>query len=349
MKYFFVFISVLFLLSCGSNKKQYDQVLNELHGNAQGTTFSIKFLSQDSIDFSQEIQTILMNVDMKLSTYVSFSLISGMNLNTDSIKGYAAKDSMFTLVFSKSQEVFQMSDGAFNPAVLNLVDYWGFANGSQVPEIIDSTKVKLLRDEAQHFSRCRMETRGDSVFIHTGISAMKFDFNGIAQGATVDVLAEFLELQGIQDYMVELGGEVRTKGKNLKGEIWTIGIDQPNDHVGHDQLQATLLLDNRSLATSGNYRRFYEKNGVRYSHTIDPYSGYPVNHSVLSVSVVAPDCMTADAYGTVFMVMGLERSKLFLEAHPELKLDAYFIFSDEKGTYDTWMTPGMQAILTELE
>lgn len=349
MRLLLFLLLILQLFSCSSDSKKPEFVLNELHGNAQGTSFSIKFLAKDSIDYSQEVQTILMNIDMKLSTYVSFSIISGFNKNKDSIKGYAQKDSMFTLVYNKSKEIYQLSEGAFNPTVSALVDYWGFANGSQVPEKIDSIKIDSLKNYLTYFGKCTSEIRGDSIYIHTGIENVQFDFNGIAQGASVDVLAVFLEEQGINDYMVELGGEVRAKGKNQEGEIWTIGIDKPLETASHDQLQATLLLENRSLATSGNYRRFYEKDGVKYSHTIDPTTGFPVNHSLLSVSVLADDCMSADAYATVFMVMGLEKSKTFLKNHPELKLDAYFIFSDESGTYDTWMTEGMKKMLTELE
>ena len=147
--------------------------------------------------------------------------------------------------------------------------------------------------------------------------------------------------------MIEVGGEVRAKGKNHNNQFWKLGIDKPTDvNSGHD-LQAIITVKNRSLATSGNYRKFYEKDGMRYSHTIDPRTGYPVQHSLLSASVLANECAYADAYATAFMVMGLDKSKEFLKAHPELKLDAYLIYSDEKGEFKTWSSSGIKGMLDE--
>jgi thiamine biosynthesis lipoprotein len=172
------------------------------------------------------------------------------------------------------------------------------------------------------------------------------DMNAIAQGYAVDVLAEFLERENIENYLVEIGGEVRTRGQNRFGLDWRIGIDKPIDglQVPGVAMQAIVQMSGRSLATSGNYRRFYEKDGIKYSHTIDPVTGYPVQHGLLSATVVAGDCMHADAYATAFMVMGYEKARSFLEEHPSL--DAYFIYNDEKGDYNVWYTAGMGKMLT---
>jgi thiamine biosynthesis lipoprotein len=161
------------------------------------------------------------------------------------------------------------------------------------------------------------------------------DFNAIAQGYSVDVLAYFLERKGISNYMVELGGEVIAKGKKNDKEYWKIGIDQPNETTTEDRpLQAIVRLRDKALATSGNYRKFYEENGQKYSHIIHPKTGYPAKHNLLSATVISDECMTADAYATAFMVMGLERSKQFLAENKALKLEVHFIYSEN----DTWKT-----------
>ncbi|MCB0410235.1 MAG: FAD:protein FMN transferase, partial [Flavobacteriales bacterium] len=162
------------------------------------------------------------------------------------------------------------------------------------------------------------------------------DFNAIAQGYSVDVLALFLEEKGIENYMVEVGGELRVKGVNKNDTLWRVGIDKPIENNRERELQAIISLENSSLATSGNYRKFYEKDGVKYSHTINPLTGYPVQHSLLSVTVIAPTCALADAYATAFMVLGLEKSKQIVENNPDL--EAFFIYSNEKNEMETFAT-----------
>jgi thiamine biosynthesis lipoprotein len=173
------------------------------------------------------------------------------------------------------------------------------------------------------------------------------DMNAIAQGYAVDVLAGFFDERGIRNYLVEIGGEVRTMGQNRFGYDWRIGIDKPIDglQLPGVQMQAVINLSGRSLATSGNYRRFYVEDGIKYSHTIDPSTGYPVQHGLLSATVVADDCMRADAYATAFMVMGYEKARQYLEEHTGL--DAYLIFNDEQGEYRVWYTEGLKKMLSE--
>ena len=157
------------------------------------------------------------------------------------------------------------------------------------------------------------------------------DFNAIAQGYTVDVLASFLDSKGISNYMVEVGGELRAKGTKLNDSSWTVGIEQPNESPAEGSpLFAVVNIKDKSLATSGNYKKFYVEEGKKYAHIIDPFTGYPAKHNLLSATVIADDCMTADAYATSFMVMGLEKSKQFLLEHKELGLDVFFIY-DENG------------------
>ena len=171
------------------------------------------------------------------------------------------------------------------------------------------------------------------------------DMNAIAQGYSVDVVAGFLDAMDIRNYMVEIGGELKTHGQNPQGNPWRIGIDKPieGNQLAGLELEAVVNLTDRSLATSGNYRRFYEKDGIKYSHTIDPFTGYPVKHSLLSATVICKECLYADAYATAFMVMGTEKSKIFLESRPDLH--AFLIYNNEKGEYMVWGTPGLEKIL----
>jgi thiamine biosynthesis lipoprotein len=172
------------------------------------------------------------------------------------------------------------------------------------------------------------------------------DFNAIAQGYSVDLVGTFLEARGIENYLVDIGGEVKARGVKPDGSFWKIGIEKPARQKNDErELKEIIVLKNKSVATSGSYRKFYEKDGVRYSHTIDPKTGYPVQHSLLSVSVVADNTALADAYATSFMVMGLERSKQFLRLHPEL--DAFFIYADDQGNYRTYATEGFKKYVTE--
>ena len=171
------------------------------------------------------------------------------------------------------------------------------------------------------------------------------DGSAIAKGYGVDAVGKYLERQGVRNYMVEIGGEVRVRGINPKGELWHVGINKPNDDPTNlnNEIEEVLQITQRSMATSGNYRNFYEKDGKKYAHTIDPRTGYPVQHSILSSTVLAEDCATADAYATSFMVLGLDKAKAVLAQHPELM--AFFIYSDEKGEMQEWYTESLNGLI----
>jgi thiamine biosynthesis lipoprotein len=175
---------------------------------------------------------------------------------------------------------------------------------------------------------------------------MMFDFNAIAQGYSVDLTGEFLETKGIRSYLVDIGGEVLGRGKKPDGNSWVVGIEKPSIDIDSErQLKATISVSDLAVATSGNYRKFYEVDGVRYSHTIDPKTGFPVNHTLLSATVVAESASTADGYATAFMVMGIDKARTFIETHP--KLEAYFIYSGADGSLKTWMSKGLEGMIEE--
>ena len=305
-------------------------------GFTQGTTFSITYESPDSIIYKQEIEELLADFDSSLSTYNQHSTISKINNNQSNIT-----DSYLQTVFTKAEEVNRKTNGAFDITVAPLVNAWGF--GFHKRENITNSLIDSLLDFVG-FHKINIR---DSLLIKSDPRIM-IDMNAIAQGYSVDIVADFLEENGMENYLVEIGGEVKTKGVNPNQKPWRIGIDKPKDNnmIPGENLQAIISLSDKSLATSGNYRRFYEHNGVKYSHTINPKTGYPVTHSLLSATVIADDCMTADAYATAFMVMGLERAYELVTTLPDI--EAYFVFSDNNGRFQVKSTPAIKQWIEEI-
>ncbi|MDO1447304.1 FAD:protein FMN transferase [Rhodocytophaga aerolata] len=315
-------------------------VQTSFSGLTMGSTYAIKYTSlpQKAINYQAEIDSILEKFNESLSTYRPDSEISRFN------NGHAVAFRLpfFYPVLKKSQEVYQASGGAFDPTVGPLVNAWGFGTGKErkAPSQarIDSLKEVIGFDKIT-FDEQSVQKAKEGVYI---------DFNAIAPGYAADVIGQFLESKGIQDYMIEVGGEVLCKGKNKEGKYWTIGINNPEyEQKGGDVLQAIVQLDNKALATSGNYRNYYEQDGKKYAHTIDPKTGYPVQHSLLSVTVFAKDCITADAYATVFMVLGREKAMEFLDKDDEL--DAFFVYADPQGNLQTFTTEGIKPYIEPIQ
>jgi thiamine biosynthesis lipoprotein len=263
----------------------------------------------------------------------------------------------FNRCFAASQEVYQLSDGAFDPSVFPLVSAWGFMKDpaiSMSQTQVDSVLQLVGFSEGIDYERDLLEDDKHQLkkfAIKKLRKSLKLDFNAIAQGLSVDVLCEFLDEQGFENYYVEIGGELRVKGTNKEGVPWRIGIDladESNDVSTENRtFSAIISISNRAVATSGNYRKFYEKDGKKYSHTIDPKTGYPVQHNLLSATVIAENATFADAMATVFMVWGTEKSIDFVKNHPELKLEILLQFMDENGKMNKYLSPGMQKLLVE--
>ncbi len=331
---FFLATALLLIISCTGDK---EPVMVENSGRAQGSTYQIKYITDKGRNYSEEIERIFREIDLSMSTYIPESEISALN------KGgvWVEIDPMFQKVLQRSIEIAEETNGDFDPTVGPLVALWGFGfekvRGDVGPDRIAKVKAKTgFRKIEQKDSKAR---------IPEGFS---IDFNAIAQGFTVDHIAEYLESQGIQSYMVEVGGEVRTKGKNAKGKIWTIGVDKPQSTIDREErFQFILELNNAALATSGNYRKFWvdEETGLKYSHTIDPHTGVPARNRLLSASLVAPETMDADAYATVCMVRGLEGCKELLGSKPDL--EGYLVFTDEDGEWQTFISEGFQSYIVD--
>jgi FAD:protein FMN transferase len=301
-----------------------------LAGSAQGTTYHITYENEIGIDLSNQIDSILKAFDLTFSNYIPNSIISRINSNDSTVE----INDMFAEVFNKSAEVCKASGGAFDITVAPLVAAWGF--GPKKKERASRAQIDSLM---QYVGMKKIRLSGKKLI--KDLAGITIDMNGIAQGYSVDIVSHFFDLKGIKNYIVEIGGEVRAKGKNDKGKTWRIGVDKPSytNSPGED-LQAILSLDNKAMTTAGNYRNYFEENGVKYSHIIDPHTGNPVKNRLLSVTIVADDALTADGYDTPCMVLGLEGTRNLLKKHPEL--DAYLIYNDEKGNYQVEYTKGIK-------
>ena len=280
-----------------------------------GTVYNITYQCEDNL--KTEIEAALQQVDGEFSMFNDTSTVARHN------RGEKVSESpMYKEVYKLAQTVHQETDGAFDITVAPLVNAWGFGfKHEQMPtkHQVDS----LLRIRSQ------------------------YDFSAIAKGYGSDVVARLLRRRGITNFMVEIGGEIVTQGISERRLPWKIGVTKPTDDSlsVNGELQTVLNITDIAMATSGNYRKFYYKDGQKYAHTIDPKTGYPVQHSLLSATVLAKDCATADAYATSFMVLGVERAKAVLEKHPELM--AYFIFARPDGTNDVWFSPSLQDKIAE--
>lgn len=330
--------------SCGVSPVDNSVNSNYLNisGEAQGTTFSITYLdSSGSLLSPQMVDSIFATIDESLSVWNKNSTISKFN-RTDSM---VVSDTLFLSVFLRAREMETLTGGAFQPMIMPLVRAWGFGPDGVHPKgDLNIDSLLVLVNTPVEISV--VDTVAAS-FLITKNRGQELDVNGVAKGYSVDLLGEFLQQRGIHNFMIEVGGEITVRGVNRNGEKWHIGIDKPVDPTAERALLAIAEIDNRSMATSGSYRKFYEEEGKRYSHTIDPFSGRPVKHNLLSATVLAPNCANADALATAFMVMGVEKSKQFIDQHPELQLDAYFIFADGDAL-KTYISPGLKKVLKEI-
>ncbi len=328
-------LSFLLFISCSSKNEASKLVVNT--GNAQGSTFQVRYLTSSNQNFEEDINTILRNIDQSMSTYLPGSLISQLNSGDVEL----TVDAHFRKVLDRALEISQETEGDFDPTVGVLVSLWGFG----FEEVRTDVDTEMIEEALEKTGYDKVRYAGGRVSLPEGMS---LDFNALAQGYTVDVIAEHLESKGIEHYMVEVGGEVRTLGVNDKGNLWRIGIDKPKPQIDDEsRFQVIVEMDNNALATSGNYRRYWvdDETGLKYSHTINPHTGTPAKNRLLSVSILAPTSMDADAYATVCMVKGVEGCMEFLEAKPEL--EGYLVFTDDEGEWEVLITEGFEKYILQ--
>lgn len=298
-----------------------------------GTTYNITYQSNENL--KSEIEKTLAEVDNSLSPFNEKSVITHVNKNET-----VTLDDHFTTVFRLSSEIYKDTEGAFDITVAPLVNAWGFGFKNGITP--DHHAIDSLM-QFVGFDKVKLQ---DGKIIKTDDRLM-LDCSAIAKGYGVDAVARLLKSKGIDNYMVEIGGEIVASGENPKGAPWRIGVSKPDDDSVSvsNEIQGIIKISNRAMATSGNYRNFYYKGGKKYAHTIDPKTGCPVQHSILSATVVSDECAKADAYATAFMVMGLDKAKAVLARHKDLM--AYFIYSDDKGNNKVWYSPSLKANLEE--
>ena len=318
MKHYFYGLLILFSV-VGCSKP----VNIKMAGPVFGTSYSIQYYSEDMQDFQNGIDSLFYMVNKSMSTYQTNSDISKINRNEAN-----TVDNHFIKVFNASKEIYTQTEGAFDPTIGNLVNAWDFGPEGNVRNL-DSLKIDslmlLVGLNKVHIDGHKIIKENPNAFI---------DFNAIAKGYGVDVISEFLESQKITNYIVEIGGELRAKGLNIeKDKPWKVGVEMPH-FDGTQSIISAISLKDEAMATSGTYRKFkLDEAGNRYSHIIDTNTGYPSKTSLLSISVIASNCMMADGYATAFKSMGIEKVQAFLENHKELKV--FLIFENDKNEFET--------------
>ena len=325
MKYL-VFILTMVMVACqpSVNEKVY-----LIEGEAQGSTYHIKYIAERDENLKPAIDSILEVIDLSMSTYRPDSAISKINQGD-------------TTVVVDSQQIWQESEGLFDPTVGVLVNAWGFGK-QKISEADLPTDKKI--DSLRKYVGFDKVALTEKNLIKKRYTEILFDFNAIAQGYTSDVVANYLSARGIKNYIVEIAGEMYLKGKNtVEDKSWTIGVENPLKPLDDRDLVATIQFTNQGLATSGNYRKVWtDSNGHKYVHSINPLTGRATQSDVLSATVVAPSTMLADGYATMFMVMGLAKSKAFLEKHPDLAV--LLVYSDDKHQEATYKTKSFEKLI----
>ena len=318
---------ILIFQACTTSTSKY--IAN--NGTIYGTYYSIKYESPKGEDLQPAIDEELQRLSRIFSHYDKQSTITKVNNNSP-----VELEQEFTTCFLKAEEIAQITHGAFDITAGPLINAWGF--GPEDRQKMTAEKVDSLK-QICGYEKIRFEN-GQIVKENPH---MTINMSAIAKGYTCDLIGEFLQKKGCLNYMVDIGGEVVAKGVNDKHKVWTIGIREPIENPFENELSAALMLNNRAMATSGNYLNFYEEDGKKYAHTIDPISGYPVQHSLLSASVVANDCMTADAFATAFMVLGKDAGIEIARLVPGMEI--YFIYADENGENQVYLSEGFEEML----
>jgi thiamine biosynthesis lipoprotein len=312
-----IFVAI-FLVSCAakSNKISYS-------GVTQGSYFSIVYFDEQNRHFESEIDSIFREVDNAVSLWNENSIIRKVNRNDNVVVNQIFKDN-----FEWARKASEFSDGAFDATIGPLVSAWGFHYKKELemtPEMVDS--IKQLVDYQ------KIQIIDDRVV--KADPNMTLDFNAVAQGYTTDLIGKFLEIKGIENYLVDVGGEILARGTKPNGDLWTIGIEKPAENFDSERsVQIKINLKDKGIVTSGNYRKYIEKDGVRYSHSIDPKTGYPVEQNLLSATVIADNASWADCLATICMIVGKEKASKLLE---NKDVEAYFIFVEDGVIKSEWV------------
>ena len=319
---------IVLIVSCSSEKNR--GILTSNYGYTQGTTYSIRYISTDGKNMQNDIDSILFDVDQSLSTYIKESVISKINRNEIN-----KLDSFCLIVLESALDIANKTVGAFDPTVAAVVNFWGF--GFEEIKVKNETNLSHILNTVGFD---KIHINGDKIVKEN--PKTQLDFNGIAQGFTVDIIADHFQKIGIKNYMIEIGGELRCKGRNAEKELWRIGIEKPEQKRNEDHFQAILAIEDLAVASSGNYRKYKidSLSGVRYSHSINPKTGQPVQSNLLSVTIINPSCMVADALATACMIMGLDKSIEYINQDSDT--EAMIIYSRPNGDLEIFQTEALK-------
>lgn len=323
---YFASFALLLFVACA---RQPQKVV--LQGFAQGSYYAITYYDMEGRDFQPEVDSLFHAVDLSVNLWVENSVISKVNRNEDVIL-----DNIFIDNFNIAQKAAELSDGYFDPTIAPLVNVWGFSSDTSQLSSLTSHLIDSLK-ELVDYRNVRIE---DGKLMKAN-PAMKLDFNAIAQGYTSDMIGAFLESKGVTNFIVDVGGEIMARGHKPDGRPWVVGIEKPAaDWDSERVIQQRVELSDKGIVTSGSYRKYVERDGKRYSHCIDPKTGYPVEHQLLSATVIASTSVWADALASICMVMGMERS---LELINSLDgVEVYYIFVNDLGELETFATEGFK-------
>jgi len=323
-----LYLFVLILCACSSSD---NKILVTNSGETQGTYYHIKYLSPKGKSFKFQIDSLLSEIDSSVSIYKPYSIISKLN-DGEKVK----TDEIFNLVYFDALHVGENTEGFFDCTVSPLVKYWGFYSNDTNEIKVDSVAIQTIMKKV---GVDKMTWEDSTVVLDEGV---KLDFNAIAQGTSVDLIANLFEEKGILNYLIEVGGELKAKGINADRNVWRVGVDKPSEEIDFkERFQFILDLEDKALATSGNYRKFYIKNGVKYAHTINPKTGFPAQNRLLSVTVLTSECSLADAYATAFMAMGLKKTKQIIKSLDD-ELEIYIVYTDKNGDWKMYISPAMK-------
>ncbi len=330
MKKLIIIPVLLLLIGCQKN----ELTLNYLQGDAFGTTYNIQFYAASEANFKQGLDSVINVVNNSVSTYIPDSDISKINQGDSSL----VVDSIFKEVFKISEEVHAKTNGYFDPTIGVLRNAYGFGDVKPLKKIDSVTLDSLM--EYVGFNKVKINSDGTILKENPNVY---FDFNAVAKGFGIDCLGRYLEAKGVENYLIELGGEILTKGENIdKAKEWVVGVETVDSALEDRSFEATVKLKNIGMASSGNYRKFRidSATGKKYVHTLNPLTGSAEMSDVTSATVLAPSCGMADAYATSFMALGLEKSKALLKNLPNI--EAYLTFNDSLNRHQVFMTEGFK-------
>lgn len=327
-------------VGCKNESRLKKEGFSTVSGETMGTTYHITYASKENL--KADIDSLLVEFNNSVSTYIPSSTISKFNKSASEFCYNQQDDAYFMESLSRAIEIAKETDGAFDPTVMPLVNYWGFGYGPR--EKVEKPDTQTLDSllALVGYKKIGIMSKNDTICLFKENKNIQVDLSASAKGHGVDVVASFIASRGIENYLVEIGGELVASGFNDKGNPWVIGINKPQKGAAIDEIQIPVDLSEKAMATSGNYRNFYESGSITYSHTINPKTGNSVPSDILSASIIANDCLTADAFATACMVLGLEKSKKLINENPSL--EACFIYANaDQSDFAYYFTEGFKS------